>query len=65
MYTYYKYIDSQQVKQPSPGTNDTYSKEHTSVDQTLRYNKSLANGYVNGYCVTGTADSTVEPANIV
>jgi len=57
VYTYFKYIDSQH--QPFPGSTQT--KDHTSMDQTLRYSKSPA----NGYCVQQTADSTARTVNIV
>ena len=56
-YTYFKYIDSEH--QQCPGS--TYTKDHTLLDHSLRYNKSPA----NGYCVQQIADSTAGTVNMV
>ena len=57
VYTYYKYMDSQY--QPSP--SNTNGKDNASVNENLRYGKSLA----NGHCVQQPADSPAGTANVV
>jgi len=57
VYTYYKFIDSQQES----GLSNSHSKDSEPLVQNSRYSKPAA----NGYCVQESADIPNGTANMV